>query len=351
MAQCCAPCKNPVVFRASSKSQKSEWFFSKSACVRTQIVPRARSKLLRASLRHVSEVVKTRNAQMSSLSTKVEDGPLDMETRSSGFEQPWNAFIDMMSCFATSEGRVARSMRELGLVRKEKIGYGIVGEIYRASMAVPENGRIIDVAVKSLTREAEKSRSNRKRFKMEMDIWAPLKHPNIVSVLKTTSHPGRILVTEMCEEGRLLKYLQAGSSWIRETCEVGEGLGNASCDAELNIKNTALDIAHALEYLHSQGILHGDVKSANVLLDRSVGSHELVAKLCDFGAAEWVGEAGKRRRSVPAVCTPVWAAPEVLDPTILDTPLVRGSKGDARPSSNSELALSNPANAHARRGA
>lgn len=43
---------------------------------------------------------------------------------------------------------------------------------------------------------------------------------------------GMVLVTELCEEGRLLKYLQAGGSWIRETCEVIENyLCNARCYA------------------------------------------------------------------------------------------------------------------------
>jgi serine/threonine protein kinase len=58
-----------------------------------------------------------------------------------------------------------------------------------------------------------------------------------------------------------------------------------------------------------QGILHGDVKSANVLLalepegGGAEGRGQLMAKLCDFGSAERVGAEGLSRRKIPGAET------------------------------------------------
>jgi hypothetical protein len=61
------------------------------------------------------------------------------------------------------------SMRQLGLERKGKIGYGVVGEVYRASMESTEieNGGKMDVAVKTLTLEAGKSNLRHQLVKIQ----------------------------------------------------------------------------------------------------------------------------------------------------------------------------------------
>ena len=45
----------------------------------------------------------------------------------------------------------------------------------------------------------------------------------------------------------------------------------------------AADVVEGMAYLHSKGVIHGDLKPANVLLGRAPDFH---AKLCDFGAAK-----------------------------------------------------------------
>jgi serine/threonine protein kinase len=51
-----------------------------------------------------------------------------------------------------------------------------------------------------------------------------------------------------------------------------------------------LDIARALEHLHSLNIMHCDVKSSNIFLQHSSGGKGFVCKLADFGLAKLIGE-------------------------------------------------------------
>ncbi|KAI3755597.1 hypothetical protein L1987_55401 [Smallanthus sonchifolius] len=68
---------------------------------------------------------------------------------------------------------------------------------------------------------------------------------------------------------------------------------------ELQISNYTRQILQGLVYIHSYGIVHCDIKGANLLVDESG------VKIADFGCAKWVGE------DVPVRGTPMYMAPEV----------------------------------------
>lgn len=51
-----------------------------------------------------------------------------------------------------------------------------------------------------------------------------------------------------------------------------------------------LDIARALEHLHTLNIMHCDVKSSNIFLQHTSGGKGFVCKLADFGLAKLIGE-------------------------------------------------------------
>lgn len=65
-------------------------------------------------------------------------------------------------------------------------------------------------------------------------------------------------------------------------------------------------MASALAYLHKEGVVHGDVKGANMLVSRDVK-----ILLCDFGLAKIVGSATSTARS--GMGTFLWQAPELLE--------------------------------------
>jgi serine/threonine-protein kinase len=71
----------------------------------------------------------------------------------------------------------------------------------------------------------------------------------------------------------------------------------------------AAEIATALDYLHSGGVLHGDVKPSNFLLAEGVSGSERVL-LADFGLARAVGE--RRAATTAVLISAAYAAPEAL---------------------------------------
>jgi selenide,water dikinase len=81
----------------------------------------------------------------------------------------------------------------------------------------------------------------------------------------------------------------------------------------------AADAAYGLAFLHARGMVHADVKSANVLLfDAASGASQsqafpLIAKLADFGFVNARAESGATRSSRAPGGSPGWMAPELWD--------------------------------------
>jgi serine/threonine protein kinase len=75
----------------------------------------------------------------------------------------------------------------------------------------------------------------------------------------------------------------------------------------VNVFQIGLDIARALEFLHSIGIIHTDVKTGNILLEHTCGDPEperFRARLCDLGTAALPGRAQERNVGTVEYCAP-----------------------------------------------
>ncbi|PRW33664.1 serine threonine- kinase receptor R831 [Chlorella sorokiniana] len=123
-----------------------------------------------------------------------------------------------------------------------------------------------------------------------------LRHPHVVSFSGVSlDGPRGIILQEFCEGRDLHSALQLQSSG---------GSGRAFGWYRRG-RRVALDVARALNYLHSMGVVHMDVKSSNVLLTASGA-----AKLGDVGLSK------RQNRTylsdVAAIGTFDWAAPEIL---------------------------------------
>ncbi|WP_220506109.1 serine/threonine-protein kinase [Microbispora sp. H10830] len=174
------------------------------------------------------------------------------------------------------------------------LGQGGFGVVYRArQLAV---GR--EVALKVDNRVLVSDR-DRRRFMREVTSAGALSgHPHVADVYDAGVLPdGRpYMVLELCPNGSLADRLRdAGPLGPREVRDIG------------------IKIADALAAAHAVGVLHRDVKPANIL----VNSYGMVA-LSDFGLATMPGQGGAARGEMSVTresLTPAYAPPEAFDLT------------------------------------
>nr|XP_015824258.2 interleukin-1 receptor-associated kinase 1 [Nothobranchius furzeri] len=149
-----------------------------------------------------------------------------------------------------------------------QIGEGGFGVVYRASL------RGMDCAVKRIREVCMMDSSQlRRSFQTEVEKLSKFRHPNIIDLLGFSEGGGSMCLIYSFMENRALEdQLHKGHNFLSWPQRVSIAEGAAS----------------ALQFLHSppagqEPLIHGDVKSSNILLDR-----HLVAKLSDFGLARCV---------------------------------------------------------------
>ena len=144
------------------------------------------------------------------------------------------------------------------------VSRGGMGEVYRATDSVLER----TVAVKLLSDRYASQEDARARFRREALAAARLSAaPNVVTVFDVAEHDGRPLI--------VMEYLEGGSVYERMR------------DARIP-RETALawleQVAVAIDRAHENGVVHRDVKPANLLLDDEGNVH-----VSDFGIASTSG--------------------------------------------------------------
>ncbi|KAK1438060.1 hypothetical protein QVD17_03863 [Tagetes erecta] len=169
----------------------------------------------------------------------------------------------------------------------DEIGKGAYGRVYKGLDL--ENGDFVAIKQVSLENIAQEDLNI---IMQEIDLLKNLNHKNIVKYLgslKTKAHLHIIL--EYVENGSLANIIKPNKFG-----PFPESL-------------VAVYIAQVLEglvYLHEQGVIHRDIKGANILTTK-----EGLVKLADFGVATKLTEADVNTHSV--VGTPYWMAPEVIE--------------------------------------
>jgi tRNA A-37 threonylcarbamoyl transferase component Bud32 len=147
----------------------------------------------------------------------------------------------------------------------EKLGEGGMGVVYQARDK--ELGRL--VAIKVLSGESVQNAERRRRFVQEARAASALNHPNIVTIYEIGHADALDFIVMEHVEGRSLQALIPPQGM-----PVQEAVPLAS------------QIASALAAAHGAGIIHRDVKPANILV-----THAGVAKVLDFGLAKLTEQA------------------------------------------------------------
>lgn len=140
------------------------------------------------------------------------------------------------------------------------LGEGGMGKVYTA--IGPDGGR---VALKLIKGDFARDETFRRRFYREARIAQTVKHPNVVPVLTTGEIDGCPYMAQRFIEGMSLDE-------------------KLKCDGRLDVHTAAgvcSDVAEGLEALWAAGMVHRDVKPANILLDGTGHSY-----ITDFGLAK-----------------------------------------------------------------
>ncbi|MCS7282623.1 MAG: FHA domain-containing serine/threonine-protein kinase [Anaerolineae bacterium] len=167
----------------------------------------------------------------------------------------------------------------------DKIGEGRMAVVYRAYQPHLERW----VAVKILrVAEGEDREEFLRRFRQEARAIAALRHPNILTIYDYGEASGTAYI--------VMEYVPGGSLKARLT-------GHPIPWPE--VAQWVIPVGQALAYAHAQGIVHRDVKPANILLARPDWP-----LLADFGLAKIIGRAGGITRPGVSVGTPAYFSPE-----------------------------------------
>jgi len=149
----------------------------------------------------------------------------------------------------------------------ERLGEGAMGTVYKAT----RDGHTNPVALKLVKAEFASDGLYRQRFLHEARAASEVSHPHLVNVVDAGEVDGRQYLAMRLVAGRPLDQLvKAGELLAPPTAAL-----------------LATEIGDALDTLHARGVMHRDVKAANIILQVD-GS----AALTDFGLAKGTGYAG-----------------------------------------------------------
>ncbi|KAH7870700.1 uncharacterized protein C8R40DRAFT_1257545 [Lentinula edodes] len=182
-------------------------------------------------------------------------------------------------------------------VRGELIGRGTYGRVYLALNAT--TGEMMAVKQVEIPQTASDKNDSRQAtvvqaLKSESETLKDLDHPNIVQYLGFEETPSNLSI--------FLEYVPGGS--------IGSVLLKHGKFCENVTKSFTGQILSGLEYLHSKGILHRDLKADNILVEMSG-----ICKISDFGISKRTAEQALGGGAATAMQgTVFWMAPEVINP-------------------------------------
>ncbi|KAL8403646.1 hypothetical protein RB594_008775 [Gaeumannomyces avenae] len=142
--------------------------------------------------------------------------------------------------------------------------------------------------------KSEMPRKMEQKFQTELQIHSKMRHQNIVQFHRAFSfEKSTYLVLELCPNGSLMDMVKRRKGVT-----------------EAEVRFYSVQIAGAIKYMHSKGIIHRDLKMGNIFLDKQMN-----AKIGDFGLAALLvtGKDMQTIRRTTLCGTPNYIAPEILE--------------------------------------
>ena len=144
-----------------------------------------------------------------------------------------------------------------------KIGEGGMGVVYRAYDEVLHR----DVALKVVKKDAHLDRPSSERLLHEARASSSLSHPNICTIHEVGENEGELFIVMELVDGKSLRAMCADAGLPPES-----------------VLRYGVQIASALARAHDRGIVHRDLKTANIVV-----TADGLVKVLDFGLAKQVG--------------------------------------------------------------
>ena len=167
----------------------------------------------------------------------------------------------------------------------ETLGVGGMGTVYKA------RDTLLDrlVALKLLRRDLSSEKDHASRFQHEARVAASINHSHVIQIFSSgVDHDQFYLVMELVDRGSLDDLMEEQKRLSEE-----------------QVLESGIQVAKGLRAAHKQGLIHRDVKPANILY---VDEH--TAKISDFGLAGVAGEGSEKSAEIWG--TPYYVAPERL---------------------------------------
>ncbi|ETW10117.1 ULK/FUSED protein kinase [Aphanomyces invadans] len=165
----------------------------------------------------------------------------------------------------------------------ERIGEGSFGKVYRGRRKY--SGHVVALKFVSKRGKSEKNMSN---LRQEINILRGLNHSNVIAMLDSFETEGEFCMVTEYAQGELFQILEDDHQLPED-----------------EIKKIAVQLLQALHYLHTNRIIHRDMKPQNIL----VGPKQQI-KLCDFGFARAISADTNVLTSIKG--TPLYMAPELV---------------------------------------
>ncbi|MDO8550436.1 MAG: protein kinase [Ignavibacteria bacterium] len=165
----------------------------------------------------------------------------------------------------------------------EKLGEGGMGVVYKAEDTKLRR----DVAIKFLPRHISVNKEDRQRFEIEAQAAAALNHPNIATIYSIEESGNEVFI--------VMEYING--------IELKEKIKKGFLNLEES-QNIIEQIAQGLKTAHQRGIIHRDIKSANIMITQSG-----LVKIMDFGLAK-VGGTSQITKLGTTLGTTAYMSPE-----------------------------------------